>query len=144
MSNLSIAIKSLLFHREVNLAIGLGVAAATAVLTGALIVGDSMRGSLRDLTLDRLGKIDLMLVSDGFFRESLASELKSSAAIANSLKQVAPIIYFPNGTVERSQKNTPKNLPKMLKMGRGHQPKTFFSGTLEKLGNIFAFTSHFY
>ena len=117
MSNLSIAIKSLLFHRQVNLAIALGVAAATAVLTGALIVGDSMRGSLRDLTLDRLGKIDLMLVSDGFFREALASELKSSAAIANSLKQVAPIIYFPNGTVERSQKNTPKNLGQVTLMG---------------------------
>ena len=52
MSNLSIALKSLVFHRQVNLAIALGVAAATAVLTGALIVGDSMRGSLRDLTLD--------------------------------------------------------------------------------------------
>ena len=41
----------------------LGVAVATAVLTGALLVGDSVRGSLRDLTLQRLGRIDSALVA---------------------------------------------------------------------------------
>lgn len=117
MSNLSIALKSLVFHRQVNLAIALGVAAATAVLTGALIVGDSMRGSLRDLTLDRLGKIDLMLVSDGFFREGLASDLKNNPEIGKELEQVAPIIFFPNGTVERSQTGFTKNLGQVTLLG---------------------------
>ena len=54
----------------------LGVAVATAVLTGALIVGDSVRGSLRDLSLSRLGKIDHALVSERFFRESLERDLE--------------------------------------------------------------------
>ena len=39
-----------------------------AVLTGALLVGDSMRGSLRRLLLDQLGQIDEVLVTDPFFR----------------------------------------------------------------------------
>ncbi len=56
----------------------LGAAATTAVLTGALLVGDSLRGSLRELTLDRLGKIDYSLVGPGFFREDLASDLVKS------------------------------------------------------------------
>ena len=85
MSDFWIALKSLTFHRQVNLAIVLGVAAATAVLTGALIVGDSMRGSLRDLTLERLGKIDLMIVSEGFFREDLASDLEQTDLFRSEL-----------------------------------------------------------
>ena len=76
MSPFLIALKSLFFHRRVNFAIALGVAAASAVLTGALIVGDSMRGSLRDLTLDRLGQVDVMIFSEGFFREQLGEDLK--------------------------------------------------------------------
>ena len=38
-----------------NLAVACGVAVGTAVFSGALLVGDSLRGSLRSLTLDRLG-----------------------------------------------------------------------------------------
>ncbi|MCY4352269.1 MAG: ABC transporter permease, partial [Gemmatimonadetes bacterium] len=51
-------------------------AVATAVLTGALIVGDSVRGSLRDLSLSRLGKIDHALVSERFFRANLERDLE--------------------------------------------------------------------
>ena len=50
--------RSLVHHLRMHGAVALGVAAATAVLTGALLVGDSVRGSLRSLTLDRLGRID--------------------------------------------------------------------------------------
>ena len=53
-----------------NLAVACGVAVGTAVLTGALLVGDSMRGSLRHLTLDRLGRIEEVLVADRFFRQA--------------------------------------------------------------------------
>ena len=58
-----------------NLAVACGVAVGAAVLTGALLVGDSMRGSLRRLTLDRLGRIDEVLLADRFFRAKLADEL---------------------------------------------------------------------
>ena len=64
-----------------HVAVGLGVAVATAVLTGALLVGDSVRGSLRDLTLQRLGRIDSALVTGHFFRTALAEEVHGEPAI---------------------------------------------------------------
>src|SRR4051812_34197648 len=66
---------SLRHYRRIHLAVALGVAVATAVLYGALLVGDSVRGSLRDLTLQRLGRIDSVIVSPNFFREKLAHEI---------------------------------------------------------------------
>ncbi len=68
--------RSLIYFWRINLAVMLGVAVATAVLTGALIVGDSVRGSLRDLSLSRLGKIDHALASERFFRENLERDLE--------------------------------------------------------------------
>ena len=49
--------RSLSFHWRTNLAVTLGVAVGTAALTGALLVGDSMRGSLREVALGRLGRV---------------------------------------------------------------------------------------
>ncbi len=68
-------LRSLLYHGRGNLAVLLGVAVGTAVLTGALFVGDSLRGSLRDLALKRLGWVDQALISGQFIRESLANDL---------------------------------------------------------------------
>src|SRR4051812_6916367 len=68
-------LSSLRHYRRIHLAVALGVAVATAVLTGALLVGDSVRGSLRDLTLERLGLIDTAIVAPQMFREKLADEI---------------------------------------------------------------------
>jgi hypothetical protein len=50
MSRWRLLLLNLLFHWRGNLAVLLGVVVGAAVLTGALLVGDSLRGSLRDLT----------------------------------------------------------------------------------------------
>ena len=47
---------------------GLGVAAAVSVLGGALLVGDSVRGSLRDLVLSRLGRTGQVVSSIGLLQ----------------------------------------------------------------------------
>jgi ABC-type lipoprotein release transport system permease subunit len=75
MSFLRLLLRNLLYHWRGNLAVLLGVALGTAVLTGALLVGDSLRGSLRELTLDRLGWIDQAMVPGRLFRAKLADEL---------------------------------------------------------------------
>lgn len=75
MSPRRLLARSLAYHWAVNLAVVAGAAVGTAVLTGALLVGDSVRGSLRDLTLDRLGDVDHALVADRYFRASLAEEV---------------------------------------------------------------------
>jgi len=71
-------LRTLAHYWRVNVAVALGAAVATAVLSGALLVGDSVRGSLRELTLDRLGSIDRALVAGRFFREELADDLASA------------------------------------------------------------------
>ena len=63
--------RSLSHYRAVHCAVALGVAVGTVVLAGALIVGSSVRGSLRGLTLERLGDIDFAVVGERYFRESV-------------------------------------------------------------------------
>lgn len=75
MSLLTLALRSGAYYWRTNLAVLLGVSAAVAVLGGALLVGDSVRGSLRDIALGRLGKTDQALSSAQFFREELAADL---------------------------------------------------------------------
>ncbi len=79
MTRTTFLIRTLLYHWRTNLAVCLGVVAGTAVIGGALIVGDSVRGSLRDMTLARLGSIDYALTGPRFFTERLASEMRLRA-----------------------------------------------------------------
>ncbi|MEX1026578.1 MAG: hypothetical protein WD049_01025, partial [Candidatus Paceibacterota bacterium] len=110
MSFWRLVFRSLTYHWRINLAVGLGVAAATAVLTGALLVGDSVRGSLRHLTLERLGKIDEVLVTDRFFRTGLAAELAAADDFARYYTHAVPAILFPSTTIEsRSQGQTSRS-----------------------------------
>ena len=70
--------RSLIHFWKINVAVALGAAVATSVLTGALLVGDSVRGSLRDMTLERLGAIDHAVLGERFFREVLADEVAAA------------------------------------------------------------------
>ena len=65
--------RSLFHFWRTNLAVIAGVATAVAVLAGALMVGVSVRASLRDLVLQRLGQTDHAVLSSGFFREGLST-----------------------------------------------------------------------
>jgi ABC-type lipoprotein release transport system permease subunit len=67
--------RNLVHYWRTNVAVVLGVAAAVAVLAGALLVGDSVRGSLRELFLMRLGNTDEVIMASGFVREQLAGAL---------------------------------------------------------------------
>jgi len=68
--------RSLAYYWQTNLVVVLGVAIAVSVLAGALLIGESVRGSLRDLSSQRLGKTDNLISSANFFREQLAAELE--------------------------------------------------------------------
>jgi putative ABC transport system permease protein len=81
--------RNLLYHWRGNLSVVLGVVVGTAVLSGALLVGDSLRGSLRDATLGRLGWVDQVLVGGRFFRQELASDLGAEHAAPVILVQGA-------------------------------------------------------
>jgi len=92
-------IASLRHYRRVHVAVAMGVAVATAVLTGALLVGDSVSGSLRDLTLQRLGRIDSALVAGHTFRAALADELAADAGFKQHFAAAEPAILM-TGTLQ--------------------------------------------
>ncbi len=93
-------LRGLAYFWKLNFAVLLATAVNTAVLTGALIVGDSVRGSLRDITLDRLGNIELALVVERFFPQSLADRLKESDGFASLHSGAAPVILLPGTAVQ--------------------------------------------
>ena len=88
MTLLVLVRRSLTYHWRTNLAVILGVAAAVAVLAGALVVGDSVRGSLRDIALGRLGRTDQVVASTGFFRDTLADDVRKAAGVTGT----APLV----------------------------------------------------
>ena len=69
----------------------LGVATATAVIAGALLVGDSVRGSLRTMTLERLGQVESAVLAPTFLTEDLATRLDDALPAS----RVAPAIRLP-------------------------------------------------
>ncbi|MCA9045161.1 MAG: ABC transporter permease, partial [Planctomycetaceae bacterium] len=95
MNSTRLLFSNLLYYWRTNLAVLLGVAAATAVIGGALVVGDSVRESLKQMSLDRLGKIDHLLTGPRFFTEELANSLGDDAKNVT----FAPAIVM-QGTVE--------------------------------------------
>ena len=97
MSLLQLARRSGTFYWRTNLAVLLGVAAAVAVLGGALLVGDSVRGSLRDLALGRLGMTDQVLASGEFFREELADDVEGGGATAPLIASSSFVTHEPSG-----------------------------------------------
>jgi len=82
-------LRSLIHYRHLNVAVLFGVAVAAAVLTGALMVGDSVRASLRAMTFDRLSLIDYAIVTEGFVPDDLETRLA-----ANSETRVAGTVFL--------------------------------------------------
>ena len=78
MSLWKLAKRSLSFYWRTNLGVLLAVMVSAIVLTGALVIGDSVRYSLKMMVKARLGKTQLALVPQNrFFRAKLADELAS-------------------------------------------------------------------
>ena len=73
--------KSFKYFWQIHLTVALCTAVATGVLAGALIVGDSVRGSLRSLTTERLGTIQHVLLADHFFQPDLLDRQNTVPAI---------------------------------------------------------------
>lgn len=89
-------LRSLRFYARTHLGVVLGIALASAILTGALAVGDSVRHTLQLQAMARLGRTVQALVSpENFFRAELAAAVASS-----SQADAAPALLL-RGTVVR-------------------------------------------
>lgn len=91
----SLATRSLRFFWRSHLAVACGIAAATAVIVGALVVGDCVRGSLRGLVTDRLGNVQAILHAQTYFdAETL------TALTVPEHATIGPAILLPSATAE--------------------------------------------
>jgi putative ABC transport system permease protein len=80
--------RSLAYYRKTHLWVVLGTMVSTAVLVGALVIGDSVRFSLQQIVFDRLGATEFALSSgDRFFEARLAEDLSQSLGTV-----VAPLL----------------------------------------------------
>ena len=91
MTSVILIVRSLRFYWRTHLSVLAGVALTSAILTGALAVGDSVRHSLRQLALLRLGHITHALPpSDRLFRAALADETGTAPVLLLTGTVVVP------------------------------------------------------
>jgi putative ABC transport system permease protein len=109
MSFITLILRNLKYYRKAYLAILAGTVISTAVLTGALVVGDSVKYSLGKLTDTRLGKTRFAIQSgDRFFRQQLASDLSKHAKTL-----VVPLLKL-EGIAVNTDKNAQLNRVEVL------------------------------
>ena len=94
-------IRSLLHYWRTGIVVAFGVAVATAVIVGSLVVGDSVKGSIRDTAMARLGNIDYMLVAPHFFRDELAADISHDRLLKGKIRRIVPAIIT-QGTAENA------------------------------------------
>jgi len=105
MRVLTLIRKSLEHYWKSNVAVVLGIATAVAVLAGALLVGDSVRASLRNLVLNQFGETDDVITSSTYvFTEKLNSEMTSRPEFQKAYSDACPLLTF-EGVLTHAETN---------------------------------------
>src|SRR5215475_3218570 len=87
MTSWTLIRRSLAFRARAHAGVVLGAAVGSAALIGALVVGDSVRESLKDMALARLGKVEVAMASgDRFFRDRATLRLPGIDECASVLQ----------------------------------------------------------
>lgn len=95
--------RSLRFHWRSHLGVVMGAAIGSAALIGALIVGDSVKGSLRERALDRVGKVRFALASgDRLFEDTMALRLDGRVLDRNSSPVPIAAALMLNGSANKA------------------------------------------
>ncbi len=100
----SLILASMRHYRDLHALVVGGVAVAVAVLAGALLVGSSVRASLRELALSRLGAAELVVSSTSFFRDALAADLESRRG--PDALHVVPILAVTGAVIHEDSRRT--------------------------------------
>jgi putative ABC transport system permease protein len=82
-----LALASVMHYRRSHAAVVLGVAGAVTVLAGSLLVGASVRDSLRSIVSSRLGRASVVVAAELPFTEQLADRVAAGTSV-----QVAPLL----------------------------------------------------
>lgn len=80
-----LALKSFYHYRKSNIALILSAALCSCVITGSLILGDSIKESLKKIFSSKTGKVESVITSENrYFRSSLAAQLSKRLNINTS------------------------------------------------------------
>lgn len=91
MTKLQYIAKSFLHYFKANFLVALGIAISTMVLTGSLVIGDSVRHSLKQATFYRLGETThLVSLNERYFRQEMAAEMEE----VNAQLKVTPLLLL--------------------------------------------------
>ncbi len=90
-----LAMNELLRRKTQATLIILGLMISTAVITGSLVVGDSMEYLVYSSTFENLGEVDLVIRSGEFFNYEYYSKLADNSTISTKIDKLAPIILLP-------------------------------------------------
>ena len=92
MTRRGLVARGLGHYWRTNVAVAFGVGVAVSALAGALVVGESVRTSLRELALSRLGRADDVVTASALFTEQLADRLNAAAGFRGAWRGPAPIL----------------------------------------------------
>ncbi len=130
--------RSLRFHRRAHFGVVLGAAIGSAALIGALLVGDSVRASLRAMALSRLGNMEFVLsAQDRLFQSSLRQRLCATLSTSNcplAAALVLPgVVSKPDATARANQVNVIGVEPEVWpKLAEWHRQSGAIAGDPEK------------
>ncbi len=115
---LKLVLRNLAYYRRTNAAVVFGVGVAVAVLAGALLVGESVRASLRGLFLQRLGRATHVASAPNFFREALAADLGAGAGFREAGFDAACPLVIAEGRRDARGERPPRCGGAGLRRGR--------------------------
>ncbi len=116
--------RSVLFYWRTNVGVVLAAAVSTAILAGALVVGDSVRYTLVSSAEARLGKVELAVVGqDRFFRAALASDVGTNlGAEAAAVLEIRGLISNSDGSRRANNINVLGVDEQFYKVGGAENP----------------------
>ena len=96
MTGTSFVLRGLWFFRSSYAGVIAGTALGVMVLLGALIAGDSVKETLRQTAVARLGKVDAVLTGgDRLFRSALADDLAADGLAAAPVLMMNAVVAVP-------------------------------------------------
>lgn len=105
MTRFKLVFNSFIHYFKANLLVATGVAISTAVLTGALIIGDSVTFSLEQSAFYRLGSTThLVSTVDRYFRSELAGELAAKGGFDVAPSLILEGMAVADGGIDRINK----------------------------------------
>ncbi|MCA9430662.1 MAG: hypothetical protein KC940_09165, partial [Candidatus Omnitrophica bacterium] len=105
----TLALRGVTFHWRNHLGVVLGVILGSAILCGALVVGDSVRYTLKSIAFSRIGETDLALpAGDRLFPIDLADRISKDLG-----PEVVPTLML-RGAIRRGDDDRYANRVKIL------------------------------